>query len=507
MNRTVLWLKRDLRLDDHEPLLEAARAGETVALYVYEPIVYGAAEHDACHLGFINQCLTELREELRERGGELLVRHGPLPEVLDRLFEELPFDALRSHEETGLGATYARDRAVRRWARARGVRWIEHPQHGVVRPLASRNGWARLWNQRMSTPPVTAPGELRTPPAVLSGAVAAGELMSAERLRVAPTTVTETQPGGSRAAREILRTFLYQRGEFYQAEMSSPVEGWKGCSRISPHLAYGSISLRRVAHDTRERRDELRQAGREASKWRGSIASFDKRLRWHCHFMQKLEDEPPIEFRNFNRGFDGLRQEDPGRWSEAEAGFFEAWRKGQTGYPMVDACMRCLATTGWINFRMRAMLVSFAAYHLWLHWKPVATELARRFLDFEPGIHFSQCQMQSGVTGINTVRIYSPIKQVQDQDPQGVFIRKWVPELREVPDQHLPAPHLMPSLTQHMAGCEIGHHYPEPIVDHKTAYHQARERIFAVKSRPETRRHSDRVYEKHGSRRRPRPRR
>ena len=192
------------------------------------------------------------------------------------------------------------------------------------------------------------------------------------------------------------------------------------------------------------------------------MRAFLARLHWRDHFMQKLEDEPAIEFHNFVRGFDGMREND------FNAERFAAWCEGRTGYPMVDACMRCLQQTGWINFRMRAMLMSFASYHLWLHWRETGLHLARLFVDYEPGIHWSQCQMQSGTTGMNTLRIYSPAKQVLDQDPSGIFIRRWIPELRDMPGAVIANPWMRPEL---MNG------YPVPVVDHGEAVKQARTRI------------------------------
>ena len=503
-SHSVVWFKRDLRVDDHAALSQAAAAGLVVGLYVYEPDVLEAAEHDPAHLVFVNECLQELRAELRRRGSELLIRRGSIPQVLEELRTELPFDTLWSHEECGLAATYARDRRVAKWCRGASVRWIERPQHGVVRPLRQRDGWAKIWHERMSATIFESPAWL-TPPSTLSR-IAPGEICGTNELGLPESEMTEAQRGGASEGIATLRSFLDDRGIEYQGDMSSPVEGWTSCSRLSPHLAYGSISLRRVYQACRDRRRALTPQERRTN-WSKSLHSFEKRLRWHCHFTQKLEDEPEIEFRNFNRAYDGLRQEDSTEWSDRERQFFEAWCEGRTGYPLVDACMRILRRTGWVNFRMRAMLMSFASYHLWLHWRPTGQFLARRFLDFEPGIHYSQCQMQSGVTGINALRIYSPIKQVVDQDPEGVFIRRWVPELESVPSEHLPQPEKMTPMEQRMASVEIGVDYPAPIVDHATAYREARQRMFSVRRSPESRSEAQRVYQRHGSRRRPSPRR
>ena len=225
------------------------------------------------------------------------------------------------------------------------------------------------------------------------------------------------------------------------------------------------------------------------SKWSRSMRSFSGRLRWHCHFIQKLEDEPRIEYENMHLAYDNLRTQD------INEAYFEAWKQGKTGYPMVDACMRALKATGWLNFRMRAMLMSFASYHLWLHWRKPALYLATLFTDYEPGIHYSQIQMQSGTTGINAIRIYNPIKQGLDHDPEGVFIREWIPELREINQDFIHTPWLSPA---QMKG------YPIPIVDEKTARKEAASKIYGLRknntSHKET---AKKIVHKHGSRKRP----
>jgi deoxyribodipyrimidine photo-lyase len=228
-------------------------------------------------------------------------------------------------------------------------------------------------------------------------------------------------------------------------------------------------------------------------EWRGSLISFTGRLRWHCHFMQKLESEPAIEFRSFHSAYEGMREHDPVTLA--------AWSEGRTGWPFVDACMRMLQATGWLNFRTRAMLMSVASYQLWLDWRPTGLHLARLFTDYEPGIHWPQAQMQSGTTGINTIRIYNPVKQGLDQDPDGSFIRRWCPELAHVPLPWLHAPWTMPALEQAEAGCLIGRHYPAPIVDHVAAARHAREAVWAVRRDRGFAARADDIQARHGSRR------
>lgn len=492
----IVWFKRDLRVHDHRPLAEASARGPVLCLYVYEPELWATPELGALQLRFVNESLLELRERLQALGSNLTIRMGGMPDVLDTLRLQYGIRAIHSHRETGNRVTYDRDLRVAEWAARHGIEWHEWKQFGVIRKLRTRDGWAARWSRFMSKPLVETPQALLGYPGV-----AAEGLRTAADLGLQPATQTDVQYGGERAALETLDSFLAGRGAGYRYEMSSPLAAWSACSRLSPHLAHGNVSLRTVYQRTRSRSAEIK-AMRDNKvdldpRWLQSLSSFQSRLRWHCHFTQKLEDEPELEFRALNRALDGIRE------GEFRGDYFEAWATGQTGYPMVDACMRALLTTGWLNFRMRAMLMSFASYQLWLAWRPTALHLARHFLDFEPGIHFSQAQMQSGVTGINAIRIYSPIKQVHDQDPQGVFIKRYVPELEAVPSEHIAEPQKMPSSMQKALGCIIGKHYPAPIVEHGKAYSEARKRIYSARRRSEARAESERVYQKHGSRRRP----
>jgi len=490
----LIWFKKDLRLSDHAPLSEAAERGPVLAVYIYEDEVIGGEDFDARHLRFLNECLEEVRAGLRSLGGELVLRRGEAVSVLRGLRAESGFDAVWSHEETGNAITYARDRRVARWCREEGIDWREIPQTGVVRRLANRDGWAARWNRRMSGVLVEAPRRIRSP------RLEPGPLLFEESFDLPTAGGLDLQRGGRTEGLRLQESFFAHRGRHYRREMSSPVTAEESCSRLSPYFTWGCLSIREAYQAGRSAREAWRQAKEHGEKpengWAGSLQSYLGRLRWHCHFMQKLEDEPSIEFENFARVCDGLREND---WNQDR---FDAWREGQTGYPLVDAVMRCLQETGWINFRMRAMVMSFSSYHLWLHWRKPSLHLARVFTDYEPGIHYSQAQMQSGCTGINTIRIYSPVKQAKEQDPTGEFIRRWVPELEGVPDALLAEPHRMTVMEQQMAGCRIGVDYPEPVVDHATAYRAAREKMFALRKSSGARQEASRIQQKHGSRRR-----
>ena len=480
-----VWFKRDLRVDDHRPLAEAARRGPVLPLYIAEPAVVSAPDFDALHWTFLREALSDLRGRLREHGVELLIRVGEAVEVLEKLRRQTGYGFLWSHEETGNAITYRRDRAVAGWAREKGVCWSESPQNGVVRGLRDRDGWSRQWEARMAEQPA------KPPPRILpaSNAPSPGAIPLARTLGLSPANRAPDLVGGATEAARVLDTFITGRGHRYHREMSSPNTAYSACSRLSPYFAYGCLSMRGAVRRVRAARDAENDMPKTAAR------AFLSRCHWHCHFMQKLESEPALEFHCFNRACDSLREDgnDPRR--------LRAWEAGETGYPFVDACMRALKTRGWINFRMRAMLVSVAAYDLWLDWRVFKDFLARQFIDYEPGIHISQVQMQSGVTGINTLRVYNPVKQGCDHDPEGGFIREWVPELRNLPAACLHEPWRLPEAGQKHAGCRLGHDYPLPVVDRKTAVSAARAAFRKLRATDAYWREAERVMRRHGSRR------
>jgi len=485
----LVWFKRDLRVVDHAPLTQAAERGPVLPLYVVEPGLWAQPDTAARHWAFIAESLLELRQVLATLGQPLVVIVGEITRVLQDLQQRLAIDAVWSHEETGNNWTHKRDERVRDFLNTQGIALHELPQNGVVRRLACRDGWSRQWESYMTAQQALAPDRLMPVEGIEPGVIP-----TAADLGIKPDPCPQRQHGGRNNALERLESFLTSRGEAYHAEMSSPVTAYDSCSRLSPHLAYGTLSIREVVQANRIRRAEVKaQPAADRGTWAKALAAFEGRLHWHCHFIQKLESEPRIEFENLHRACNNLRE------GEFDPEKFDTWCGAATGFPLVDACMRALEASGWINFRMRAMLMSFASYHLWLHWRQPAVFLARRFTDYEPGIHYAQSQMQAGTTGINTFRIYNPVKQSQDQDPAGRFIRQWLPQMARVPDRWIHTPWEMDRHTQRESHCVIGDDYPPPIVDHVAAAKAARQRMGALR-RGAARAEGQKILQRHGSR-------
>lgn len=461
----LVWFKRDLRIHDHGALMRAAEicagsGGTVLPLYIVEPDYWALPDTSARQWAFTAEALHDLRGALAGIGAPLIVRVGDAVAIIDRVCRQHGIARIVSHEETGNLWTFARDRRVAVWARDAGIHWDEVTQSGVVRRLRSRNGWAGRRDAFATAPALPAPGALRG----IAG-LEPGMIPTSRALRLADDRCPHRQTGGRSGALALLDSFLTRRGEGYRAAMSSPIGGEKACSRLSPHLAVGALSVREVAQATTARAGE-----RPGGRWTGALGSFQSRIAWRDHFIQKLEDDPRIETRCLHRAADGLRPR------IGDPVFLAAWTAGETGLPFVDACIRYLGATGWLNFRMRSMLMAVASYHLWLDWRQTGPVLARAFTDYEPGIHWPQVQMQSGTTGINIPRIYNPIKQGLDQDPTGSFTRRWCPELASVPTAFLQEPWKWPG-----ARGLLGKHYPEPVIDVATSARAARDAIFAIR--------------------------
>ena len=522
----VVWLKKDVRLHDHGPLSNVSRSGRPfMVLYVYEPDQLRHPCVHGSHVHFQNEGLTELDIRIGEmlgegkskRGGGITFMHSEITEALTKIHSRNNIKRLLAHEETGHLISYARDTRVRKWCRDREIPFVEFNQTGVTRALKDRDLFTKKYNAFMTKPQYPDVNRKSFEKYLVVGHDNSGILKPREDLGLLhPEDRPERQVGGESKALEYLRTFVETRGKAYNAGISSPNRdrSWISCSRLSPHLTMGHVSIRRVVHTIRQRQIALREKrkakkSREKDPWLRALASFMSRMRWRAHFMQKLESEPEIEREPPCKAYKNLRASE---WNEAH---FEAWIEGRTGFPMVDACMRSLHRHGWLNFRMRAMVVSFACFNLWLDAYKIAKPLGRLFLDYEPGIHYPQLTMQAGITGINAMRVYSVTKQAKEHDPEGTFIRTYVPELKRVPLKYLHEPSKMPRSIQEACRVRIVSQsstlvdrgsfdvYPAPIVDEKASAREAKERVAAVKRLAIAKGEAKLVLKKHGSRRRP----
>ena len=489
MELQVVWFKRDLRWADHAPLAQAVATGQPVmGLVLYEPSIWVQPVYSLRHEVFVYESVAELQATAPRLGSQgsislFYVRAEAMDafEALVRL-AGLPIGAVFSHEEVGIEATFARDRQMKKWFAARGIPWHESPYGSVRRGLRRRTDWIAHWNEAMFREPLADPpwaaGRAWTPSTEWLGWVLQHEVVRPAR------EAGVAQSGGPAWGERYLQSFLAGgRGRGYMAHISKPEGARTHCSRLSPYLAWGNLSLKQVVRALAEQREGSVLGTRDAR-------AFASRLRWREHFIQKFESESRMEFEHVNRGYD--RQE----FSQNSA-HLEAWKAGQTGVPMVDACMRSLNETGYLNFRMRAMLVSYGCHVLNLHWKDLSAHLAQQFLDFEPGIHYPQLQMQAAVTGVNTVRIYNPVKQAEEQDPLGTFIARWIPELAALPMPFRAAPWTLTEIDCVAFGFARGSSYPEPLVDLKAALSAARIRLYGAKKRPEVRAEKARILETH----------
>ncbi len=457
----IIWFKRDLRLRDHAPLAAAAQTGvPTLCLYVFEPSLLALPETDVRHTRFIRQCLDDLAQNQ-----PLLVFYGETVDVFEKIRVHFDIQTVFSHQETGLFATFERDRAVARWCREHGVAWLEYEQDGVHRARRHRIGWKEAVEKHLEAPPI-ASGPVPFPHHLLPSGWRVWPEGTADGRALPPEIIhnhPDFQPGGESYAWRYLHSFGAERAQNYSRHLSKPLESRRSCSRLSPYLAWGCLSARQVWQWTAAQ-----------GKFKQPMANFRSRVFWRSHFMQKFESGYRMEWEDVNPGFAALsRGNDPD--------YFEAWSEGRTGFPMVDACMRCLKATGYVNFRMRAMLVTFWCFTLNQDWRPGARLLARWFLDFEPGIHYSQWQMQAGTCGYHTLRIYNPVTQSEKHDPAGAFVHQWVPELRHVPAPLVYEPWKMSAMEQTFYQCRIGVDYPAPLVDFDTATRRAKDAYWAVR--------------------------
>lgn len=479
-------MKRDFRITDNECLFEAVQHAEAVLpFFCWEHDVLNEGDYSSFHLQAQWEGLTGVCQSLSNRGIESRVVSGDIVEQLDLLFKLFPFDVLYSHQETGNLVTFQRDQNVQKWCRERDVKRVEMNPSSVMRggDADRRRLKLRQADYRKQEPlPIPdfshleplAPGIASQPPS-WKEVTSVVSKFKGRTLNPSLTKVNE------KSAHATLTSFLYERGIGYSGGISSPNTAFVHGSRLSSHLAWGTLSLRTVFAHLDQRRLEVKDC-QDRSHWLRSLRAFESRLFWRDHFIQRLEAFPVMEKKPLNSAYADLKYED-------DPEILNAWIHGRTGYPMVDACMRCLQDNGFLNFRMRAMVVSFACYGLHLSWRTIHEPLARLFHDYEPGIHLSQLQMQAGVIGFNAIRVYSPTKQFLDHDPNGVFVHRWVKELRG----------RTPAEIAHAEELSLDGYTPK-VITLKDRAKEMKSRVFEIRKSVTGKKITDEVLKKHGSR-------
>ncbi len=460
MSTIVVWFRRDLRLSDHPALAAAVAEGaQIVPLFVFAPYLLHHPETGSGRVQFMLGCLESLRNNLRVLGSRLICRVGEQSQIVPAFAREV-----------GASAVYWNCDSERSWrtdtdnqvAAALGEMGIEARifeaeallKAGGPETYALKN-FTPHWHRALSVP--AAPRPLALPP--IDERIADVPLRTLADLGLPPTD-QEVPTAGEREAHQLLGEFLTTKAPHYIKSLSIAEAASRYTSRLGPHLKFGTISVRSIYQRLRTRK-------REVDSWqKRNLEGFEGRLFWRDHFAQKLRNLPRCENESYLQVFDAVP------WSTRDD-HYEAWCTGHTGYPLVDASMRCLNRTGWLPFRLRALCATFHCIDLLLPWQRGALHFMQKLIDADVAIDHWQWQSHAGVSnrGRAWFRVYNPIDGVAKIDPDGSFIRRWVPELAGVNTEHLAAP------------WKHGIAYWPPLVDHAEARRRALALLEPLKRR------------------------
>ena len=458
----LVWFRRDLRVRDHPALRAALGAHERVVpVFCLDDRLLHGRHASGPRTQFLLECLRDLDGELRERGSGLVFRRGPPERELPALAREVGVTSIHFTRDV---SPFARRRGERtgRALREAGVELCGHPGLNAVddvgeietrggKPYTVFSPFHRSWLEVERREVLRAPTGLPSLPAKL----AKGRLPSLDSLGLRQE-VSHPPSGGEAEARKAVDRFLDGPVRQYTEVHDAP--GKDRTSRLSPYLHFGCVTPRQL--------EERLPGGKGPEAFRRQLCWRD----FHHHVLLHFPRNARSEFQERYRG--------KIRWSYAERPF-EAWKEGRTGFPLVDAGMRQLRREGWMHNRARLVVGSFLTKDLGIDWRWGERWFMRMLVDGDEANNNGNWQWIASV-GTDPQpafrRIYNPARHLERYDPNGDYVRRYVPELRDVPDRYLAEPWTMPEEVQREAGCVIGEDYPEPIVDHGVAREEALER-------------------------------
>jgi deoxyribodipyrimidine photo-lyase len=436
----LVWFTRDLRVHDHPALSAALEEHERVVpVFCLDDRLLGGRHSSGPRTQFLLECLRDLDDALRDRGSRLVVRHAAPERALPELAADAGAEEVYCSSDSG---PFARARAGRVRS-SLGTRLRVRPGLHAPVPRPPRR------------PVLPAPPELPPPPSRLR----VGRLPSLSALGL-ESDVADPPPGGETAGRHRLERFL--DGPVLDYADANDLPGKDGTSRLSPYVHFGCVSPREI----------------EARLPRGTGAeALRRQLCWRDFHHHVLLHHPGNAHAELQERYRALEWED-------DDGRFAAWCEGRTGYPLVDAGMRQLLREGWMHNRVRLVVGSFLTKDLGIDWRRGERWFMSRLVDGDEANNNGNWQWIASVgTDPQPVyrRLYNPARHQERYDPDGEYVRRYVPELRHVPDEFLSEPWHMPAEVQREAGCVVGRDYPEPIVDHAEARRAALARYAAVR--------------------------
>lgn len=474
----LLWFKRDLRLAQNYALVRAIESvkhkGPVLFLYIHEPGLWASPSYSSRHQVFLRQCLDDLKANIEKCGGVLLEMVGECVEVFTELCSKLPISRVTAHEEITDSWGYARDKSIRRWLKAKGIEFVEVEQNNIQRGKGLQRPFAE-WFELASSAKTRDPRgmDLRRfllPNLPANTGLNASQPSEASLPKAHLLPCPKAQLGGETQAHAILNRFMtWEALKAYPYSISSPNRAVTHGSRLSAHLAWGTLSHAQVAKGINGLIAKAHESRRpDVSDLESAARFYLDRLQWRQGYHAHTELNPANDEQEYFIAFD---QADA--WpthTEAYAQRLKAFEQGQTGIPLIDACMACLVQTGWLNFRFRSALANFACMVLGLHWRDVGHVLARLFLDFDGGaIHWSQMRIASGTGPFDQLLVYSIAKQSREQDKTAQFQKHYLPTLRKVPSEFFHDFWLRPAETLLAFDVRLGDNYPHPIVNPEEA--------------------------------------